>query len=109
MQEHRLFSGVSRTLNLALDVVSFAEESEPVVQHLLVLVRQVRPIRSALFGFEGGLAKGTGSIFAGEDCRGSVIVEFRSCCCLIFHGRRWQGEARCWNLMLEFDTELYFT
>ena len=33
-----LFSGVSRTLNLALDVVSFAEESEPVVQHLLVLV-----------------------------------------------------------------------
>ena len=67
-----LFSGVSRTLNLALDVVSFAEESEPVVQHLLVLVRQVRPVGSALFGFEGGLAEGAGGVFAGEDCIGFV-------------------------------------
>lgn len=63
-------SGVSRTLNLALDVVAFREESKPVVQHLLVLIRQVRPFGPALFGFEGGLGEGAGSVFAGEDCAG---------------------------------------
>jgi hypothetical protein len=61
-------SSVGRTLDLALDVVAFAEESEPVVQHFLVLVRQVRPIGSALLGFERGLCKGAGGVFAGEDC-----------------------------------------
>lgn len=32
---------VGRALNLAFDVVAFAEESEPVVQYFLVLVGQV--------------------------------------------------------------------
>jgi hypothetical protein len=34
-----------------------------------VLVRQIRPVGSALFGFEGGLAEGAGGVFAGEDCK----------------------------------------
>ena len=39
---------VRRPLNLALDVVPLAEEREPVIQHLLVLVREVGPLRTAL-------------------------------------------------------------
>lgn len=67
-----LFSGVSRTLDLAFDVVSLAKESEPVVEHFLVLVRQIRPVGPALFGFEGGLPQSAGGVFAGEDCESSV-------------------------------------
>jgi hypothetical protein len=70
-----LFSGVGRTLDLAFDVVSLAEESEPVVEHLFVLVRQIRPVGSAFLGLEGGLPQSAGGVFAGEDCESSVWSE----------------------------------
>lgn len=43
---------VCRALDLALDVVALAEESVPVVEHFLVLVREIVPVRTALFRLE---------------------------------------------------------
>jgi len=40
------------SLDLAFDVVTLAEEGVPVVQHLLVLVRQIVPVRTALLRLE---------------------------------------------------------
>ena len=40
---------VGSTLNFAFDIVSLAEERVPVVEHFLVVVREVLPIRPAFF------------------------------------------------------------
>lgn len=60
-------SRVRSALDLAFDVVALAEEGEPVVEYFLVLVREVRPIRTALLRLERGLSESTRSILAGED------------------------------------------
>lgn len=51
------------------DVVTFAEEGEPVVENLLLLVRQILPVGSAVFGLERGQGQGSRGIFASKYCR----------------------------------------
>ena len=65
---------VGSALDLAFDVVALTEESEPVVEHLLVLVREIRPIRTALLRLERGLSESARSILAGEDFEVTVLV-----------------------------------
>ena len=60
-------SRVRSALDLAFDVVALAEEGEPVVEYFLVLIREVRPIRTAFLRLERRLSESTGSILAGED------------------------------------------
>ena len=56
------------SLNLAHDIITFAEEGKPLAQHGLVFVIQVIPFRDAIFGFEGGCREGAGGVFACKDC-----------------------------------------
>lgn len=67
-------SRVRSALDLAFDVVALAEESEPVVEHFLVLVREIRPIRTALLRLEGGLSQSARGILPGEDFEITVLV-----------------------------------
>lgn len=64
---HQGQSSVRRALDLAFDVVALAEEREPIVEHLLVLVGQVGPIGSALFGLERRLSQSARCVLAGKD------------------------------------------
>jgi len=66
---HSARSRVRSALDFAFDVVALAEESEPVVEHLLVFVGQIRPIRTALLGLERRLPESARSILASEDLR----------------------------------------
>ena len=54
--------------DLANDVVSFAEECIPLVQHGLVLVIEIVPFRNAVFGLQAGQGEGARGIFSGKDC-----------------------------------------
>ena len=65
---------VGSALDLAFDVVALAEESEPVVEHLLVFVREVRPIGTALLRLERRLYEGARSVLASEDFEAIVLV-----------------------------------
>jgi hypothetical protein len=67
-------SRVRSALDLAFDIVALAEESEPVVEHLLVLVRKIRPIGTALLRLERRLSESARSILAGEDFEGIVLI-----------------------------------
>lgn len=69
-----LASRVGSALDLAFDVVALAEESEPVVEHLLVLIREVRPIRTALLRLERRLSESARSVFTSEDLGAIVLV-----------------------------------
>lgn len=62
-------SQVRGTLDLPHDVVPLAEECEPFVQHRLLLLGQIVPVRSAVLRFEGGTGKSARGILASEDCR----------------------------------------
>lgn len=70
----RLASGVGSALDLAFDVVALAEECEPVVEHFLVLVREVRPIGTALLRLERRLPKSARGILASEDFEAIMLV-----------------------------------
>jgi hypothetical protein len=65
---------VGSALDLAFDVVALAEESEPVVEHLLVLIGQVRPIRTALLRLERRLSESARSVLASEDFEAILLV-----------------------------------
>ena len=67
-------SRVRSALDLAFDVVALAEESEPVVEHLLVLVREVRPIRTTLLRLERRLSESARSVLTSEDFVAIVLV-----------------------------------
>ena len=67
--------GVRSAFDLAFDVIALAEESEPVVEHLLVLIREIRPIGTAFFRFQRGLSESAGCILAGEDFKTIVSAE----------------------------------
>ena len=67
-------SRVRSALDLAFDVVALAEESEPVVEHLLVLIREIRPIRTALLRLERRLSESARSILPGEDFEAIALV-----------------------------------
>ena len=67
-------SRVRSALDLAFDVVALAEESEPVIEHLLMLVREIRPIRTALLRLQRRLSESARSILAGEDFEGIVLI-----------------------------------
>ena len=67
-------SRVRSALDLAFDVVALAEESEPVVEHLLVLVRKIRPIGTALLRLERRLSESARSVLAGEDFEAILSV-----------------------------------
>ena len=72
-----LESRVRSALDLAFDVVALAEESEPVIEHLLVLIREVGPIRTALLRLEGRLSESARSVLAGEDLRQTIMLAAR--------------------------------
>ena len=65
---------VRSALDLAFDIVALAEESEPVVEHLLVLVREIRPIGTALLRLEGRLSESARSVLSSEDFEAIVLV-----------------------------------
>ena len=67
-------SRVRSALDLAFDVVALAEESEPVIEHLLMLVRKVRPVRTALLRLERRLSESARSVLASEDFEAIVLV-----------------------------------
>jgi hypothetical protein len=98
-----LFSGVSRALDLAFDVVSLAEESEPVIEHFLVLVRQIRPVGSAFFWFERGLSQSAGGVFAGEDCESSFWLVVFSAAAAVLTRDIWEdGEGKMSDSVLDW-------
>jgi hypothetical protein len=69
-----LASRIRSALDLAFDIVALAEESEPVVEHLLVLIREVRPIRTALLRLERRLSESARSVLAGEDFTQAILL-----------------------------------
>ena len=50
--DHVLSLRIGCAFNFAFDVISLAEEGMPIVQHFLVLVRKIIPIRPAVLRFE---------------------------------------------------------
>lgn len=67
-------SRVRSALDLAFNVVALAEEREPVVEHLLVLIREVRPIGTALLRLERRLSESARSVLAGEDLTQAILL-----------------------------------
>ena len=63
---------VRSAFDLAFDVVALAEEREPVVEHLLVLVREIGPIGTTLLRLERRLSESAGCILASKDFKAMV-------------------------------------
>lgn len=69
---HLISLVVRSILHLSHDIIPLAEEREPLVQHRLLLVIQVVPIRCAVLGFERRARQSTRGVFSGEYCRYSA-------------------------------------
>lgn len=69
---HERSLGVLRTLDLADNVVPLAEESEPLVQHGLLLVLQVIPLGHAVLRLERRSSQSARGVFAGENWMGAL-------------------------------------
>ena len=54
-------------LHLPNDIITLGEEREPIVQHLLLVVWQVRPFGLDIIFFRGCLGECAGGVFANED------------------------------------------
>lgn len=54
--------------DLALDVVTLAEESKPVVKHFLVFWFEIFPLRSAFLLLQRRLCESSGCVLTGKDC-----------------------------------------
>jgi hypothetical protein len=66
-ESERNSSEVLSILYLSHDVVALAEEGEPFLKHLLVLLFEIVPFGFALFRLQGRAGQRAGGVFAGED------------------------------------------
>lgn len=57
---------VRRPLHLSNNVIPLREESDPVVERVLLLLRQVPPLGADVLGLGGRFAEGTRSVLASE-------------------------------------------
>ncbi len=59
--------------DLSDDVVALAEEREPLIQYVLLLVSQILPLGLRVFLLGARQRKRPGSVFAGEDCKVHLV------------------------------------
>lgn len=67
---YRLFAlhlVIRSILHLAHNIVALAKEGKPFFQHGLLLVIQIVPVGSAVFGLEGGAGQRARGVFSCED------------------------------------------
>lgn len=63
-----LLCKIGSTLYYSHDIISLREEREPVVQHLLLAIRQIGPFRRDILGLRARLPQSTGGIVTGKYC-----------------------------------------
>jgi hypothetical protein len=59
--------------NFSLDVVTLAEECEPIIENLYVFWFEILPLWSAFLLLQGRLCESSGCVFAGKDCDGELM------------------------------------
>jgi hypothetical protein len=71
----QITSKIRRALHHTHDIVALGEEGKPVIQHLLLALRQILPLGRDVLRFGAGLCEGARCVVAGERCAPPSVWE----------------------------------